>query len=206
MAESGHLGGMGHTGQVAQTPRSRQANPGPGRGTPRSRTSARPGERSRKPHVEPLPEQDVPKAMSRKPEPQPRANRAMTATWRLTVFLVVIAGICLVLATSLRVYFAQAQEIAAVRSEIAAERERIADMEDQLERWQDPEYVRSIARVRLGWVMPGEVGYRVIDADGNPLEGATMEDPEPEMKGEWYEKMWTSVRLADSPVEDEEQG
>lgn len=148
----------------------------------------------------------MPKAMSRTPEPQPRANRALTATWRLAVLLVVIAGISLVLATSLRVYFAQAQEIAAVRAEIAAEQERIADMEDQLERWQDPEYVRSIARVRLGWVMPGEIGYRVIDADGNPLEGATMEEPEPELQGEWYEKMWTSVQLADTPAEEEEEG
>ncbi|MBB1509643.1 septum formation initiator family protein [Tessaracoccus sp. MC1756] len=141
--------------------------------------------------------------MSARPAAPPRASRAMTATWRLAVLLVVIAGIGLVLAHSLRVYFAQAQELAAVRAEIAAERDRIADMEDQLERWEDPEYVRSIARVRLGWVMPGEVGYRVIDADGNPLEGATMAEQEPELQGEWYEKMWTSVKLTDTPVEEE---
>ncbi|GAA4896226.1 hypothetical protein GCM10025789_12410 [Tessaracoccus lubricantis] len=141
--------------------------------------------------------------MNPKPAPLPRASRAMAATWRLAVLLVVIAGIGLVLAHSLRVYFAQAQELAAVRAEIAAERERIADMEDQLERWDDPEYVRSIARVRLGWVMPGEVGYRVIDAEGNPLEGVTMTQEEPELQGEWYEKMWTSVKLTDSPAEEE---
>ena len=52
-------------------------------------------------------------------------------------------------------------------------------------------------------VMPGEIGYRVIDADGNPLEGATMDEPAPELQGEWYEKMWTSVKLADTPAEEE---
>lgn len=127
----------------------------------------------------------------------------MSATWRLVVLLAVIAGIGLVLANSLRVYFAQSSEIAAVRAEIATEQEKIAEMQDQLARWDDPEYVRSVARVRLGWVMPGETGYRVIDADGNPLEGATMEAPEAELQGEWYEKMWTSVKLADTPAEQE---
>lgn len=155
--------------------------------------------------MEPLPEQDVTEALNPKPTPQPRASRAMTATWRLVVLLVVIAGIGVVLANSLRVYFTQAAEIAAVRAEIAAEQERIADLQDRLERWDDPEYVRSVARVRLGWVMPGEVGYRVIGADGNPLEGASMTEPEPELRGEWYEKMWTSVKLADQPTDDEEQ-
>lgn len=145
----------------------------------------------------------MPKALNPRQAPAPRTGRALSATWRLVVLLAVIAGIGLVLANSLRVYFAQSTEIAAVRAEIAAEQERIADMQDQIQRWQDPEYVRSVARVRLGWVMPGEIGYRVIDADGNPLEGATMEEPEPELTGEWYEKMWTSVKLADTPAEEE---
>ncbi|MDO5675984.1 MAG: septum formation initiator family protein [Propionibacteriaceae bacterium] len=186
---------------MAQSPR--LSNSGPGRGTPRSRTSARPGERNRKPAVEPLPEQEVDRALSSKPAPPPRASRAVTATWRLVVLLAVVAGLGLVLANSLRVYFAQAAEIAAVRAEIVAEQDRIAEMQDQLARWDDPEYVRSVARVRLGWVMPGEIGYRVIDAEGNPLEGVTMEEPEPELTGEWYEKMWTSVKLADTPAEKE---
>ena len=142
--------------------------------------------------------------MDPKPAPAPRALRAASATWRLAVLLVVIAGIGLVLANSLRVYFAQAQEIAAVKADIAARQEQIADLEDRLTRWEDPDYVRSVARVRLGWVMPGEIGYRVIGADGQPLEGASIADAqEPEIPGLWWEKMWGSVRVADAPVEEE---
>lgn len=145
-------------------------------------------------------------AIDPKPAPPPRAPRASTATWRLAVFLVVIAGIAIVLANSLRVYFAQAQEIAAVKAEIAQRQEEIADFEDKLERWNDPEYVRSVARVRLGWVMPGEIGYRVIGADGQPLDGASMDDGEaPELQGQWWEKMWGSVALADQPAPEPEQ-
>ena len=148
-------------------------------------------------------EGDVGAAMSAKPSPAPRAQRAVTATWRLVVLLVVAAGIGMVLAHSLRVYFTQAEEIAAVKAEIAVEQDKIADLNDKLERWNDPAYVRSIARSRLGWVLPGEVGYRVLDADGKPLDGAAIELEAAEPPQLWWEKMWGSVQVADSPAEEE---
>lgn len=119
------------------------------------------------------------------------------------VLLAVVAGMAIVLANSLRVYFDQARQIAEVKTEIANEQERIADLEDRLARWDDPEYVRSVARVRLGWVMPGETGYRVIGADGKPIErlDAKAEKENPRV---WWEKMWGSVALADQPVEEEQ--
>lgn len=185
---------------MPQTPRNNPVTSGPGRGTPRSRTTARPGERTGRSRVRALEPDAVPQAMSADPTPVPRSQRAMTATWRLAVLVVVIAGIALVLANSLRVYFAQASELAEVRGQIAAEQDRIADLEDKLKRWEDPEYVKSIARVRLGWVMPGEVGYRVIGADGQPLDGAAIEEKAEEPPGQWWEKMWGSVRVADQPA------
>ena len=188
---------------MPQTPRNHKAASGPGRGTPRTRTTACPGERAHRPRIEPLDRDDVGQVLSDQPAPLPRAQRAMTATWRLIVLFIVIAGLLLVLATSLRVYFVQASELTAVREQIATEQERIADLEDQLNRWDDPEYVRSIARVRLGWVMPGEVGYRVLDADGKPLDGAAIELEAAEPPQLWWEKMWGSVQVADSPAEEE---
>ena len=135
----------------------------------------------------------------------PRAQRALSATWRLAVLGVVIAGLALVLAHSLRVYFAQSQEIAAVKVDIAVKQEQIAELEDKLNRWEDPQYVRSVARVRLGWVMPGEVGYRVIDADGRVLNGS--EDIEgvgsserSDLEARWWDKLAGSVRVVDEPV------
>lgn len=135
--------------------------------------------------------------------PIPRAQRAVAATWRLVVLCVVIAGLCLVLATSLRVFFAQAAELSTVRAQIAAEKEKIAGLEDNLERWDDPDYVKSVARQRLGWVMPGEIGYRVIGADGKPLDGDTISTGEQEpLPGLWWEKMWGSVKVADQIPEE----
>ncbi len=141
--------------------------------------------------------------MSDKPTPAPRAQRAITATWRLLVLLAVIAAIGLVLAHSLRVYFVQRAEIADLKVQIAQEQSNIADLNDQLERWNDPEYVRAIARERLGWVMPGEVGYHVLGADGKPLDGATIDAGEDEDAGTWWERMWGSVQVADQLAEEE---
>ncbi len=141
--------------------------------------------------------------MSDKPTPAPRAQRAITATWRLLVLLAVIAAIGLVLAHSLRVYFVQRAEIADLKVQIAQEQSNIADLNDQLERWNDPEYVRAIARERLGWVMPGEVGYHVLGADGKPLDGATIDGGEDEDAGTWWERMWGSVQVADQLAEEE---
>ena len=41
----------------------------------------------------------------------------------------------------------------------------------------DPDYVRTQARERLGWVVPGETGYRVVGADGKPLGGGLRSSP-----------------------------
>ncbi|HYU84265.1 MAG TPA: septum formation initiator family protein [Kribbellaceae bacterium] len=104
-------------------------------------------------------------------------------------------------AQSLRVWFDQHQQITALQQEIRDREKRVADLNNEIERWDDDAYVKAQARQRLGWVMPGEVGYRVIGADGKPV-GAP---PEPSTtpgadvdteKPTWYTKLWGSVRIA----------
>ena len=104
-------------------------------------------------------------------------------------------------ASSLRVFFEQRQEIAATEAEIAAHEQNISDLEAELKRWEDPEYVKAQARERLGWVVPGEKGYRVVGRDGKPLvPGAEVE---PEGGGDkpttWWEKLGGSMEAADGP-------
>ena len=96
-------------------------------------------------------------------------------TWRLLILGVVMAALAVTLAQSLRVYFAQAQETAMLREQIAQRQQEISTLEDQLARWKDPAFVKAEARSRLGWVMPGETGYRVIGADGKPIGGVAAD-------------------------------
>lgn len=136
------------------------------------------------------------------PPPPRMASRALGVTWRLLLLGVVVAVIAVTLAQSLRVYFVQSDQIAELRAEIETRHEQIAELEDKLERWEDPQFVEAQARERLGWVFPGEVGYRVIGVDGEPIGGDSdvLAVDETAPPGLWWEKMWGSVATADQPA------
>jgi hypothetical protein len=119
----------------------------------------------------------------------------------LTVVLLILT---ISYASSLRIYFAQAHEIAATKAQIADRQQRIAELESDVARWERPDYVRTQARERLGWVIPGETGYKVVDANGKPLGGGaeiTADTPEPQKPQDaWWDKLWGSVEAADQPA------
>ncbi|GAB3817097.1 septum formation initiator family protein [Tessaracoccus terricola] len=196
---------------MARVSRNKPTSTGPGSGSPRSRTAARPGERAANQRARTRPADPSSAVSGATPAspvtpPRPIASRALGVTWRLLLLGVVVAVIAVTLAQSLRVYFVQAEQIAELRAEIEATRAEIDELEDQLARWDDPAFVEAQARERLGWVFPGEVGYRVIGADGEPIGGdsdvfATEEETAP---GLWWEKMWGSVAVADQPVAEPE--
>ena len=176
---------------------------GPGRGSPRTRTAARPGERASRGRVtsRQVPAEDIDTAEQSTPPKRLMGARALGMTWRLIILAVVVAAVAVTLAQSLRVYFAQRQEIAQYREQIRTSQEEISELQDKLARWDDPDFVRAEARSRLGWVLPGEVGYRVIGVDGEAIGGdsevlATEQLP----AGLWWERVWGSVEIADIPV------
>lgn len=147
----------------------------------------------------------VPPAGSSPLGPSRRASRLRSSlTTRAVALVAVLLILTISYASSLRVYFAQTSDIAATRAEIAERQQRIAELQGGLARWDDPEYVRTQARARLGWVVPGEMGYRVVDAEGNPLGGgALIEASGPtlaEPRDAWWAKLWGSVAAADKPA------
>ncbi|HET9872344.1 MAG TPA: septum formation initiator family protein [Propionibacteriaceae bacterium] len=137
---------------------------------------------------------------------------ASSVTTRAVALAVVLLILTISYASSLRIYFAQRQEIASTEAEISQRQAQITGLQAELTRWNDPAYIQTQARARLGWVMPGERGYRVVDADGNPVGGGavinaerTKQEPPKEA---WWSKLWGSVEAADKPAprkEDEEK-
>ena len=79
-----------------------------------------------------------------------------------------------------------------------------------MRRWDDPDYVRTQARERLGWVVPGETGYRVVDADGKPLGGGSEitagTSRRDRRRSAWWSKLWGSVEAADKPAPPKTEG
>jgi cell division protein FtsB len=124
-------------------------------------------------------------------------------TARAIALAVVVVILTISYATSLRIYFAQAHEIAATKAEIAERQQRIRELQGDLARWDDEAYVRTQARERLGWVVPGETGYTVVDADGKPLGGGaaiSVETADQPAQDYWWSKLWGSVEAADQPA------
>jgi cell division protein FtsB len=137
---------------------------------------------------------------------QPRSEEATRRRSSLTTRAIALAVVFLILtisyASSLRIYFAQSAEIAATQQEITERQVRIADLQTDLTRWNDPDYVQTQARDRFGWVLPGETGYRVVGEDGQPLGGGEISQatkPSPP-KDAWWDKLWGSVQAADQPA------
>ncbi|AMS07289.1 septation ring formation regulator EzrA [Acidipropionibacterium acidipropionici] len=105
---------------------------------------------------------------------------------------------------SLGVYFNQKAELSRLADEEAQHKKSIASLQDELKRWDDPNYVRAQARSQLGWVVPGETGYRVIGKDGKMLGGGVSLEPAGDaatagQQNSWWRRMVGSIKTADSP-------
>ncbi|MEA5154419.1 septum formation initiator family protein [Raineyella sp.] len=123
---------------------------------------------------------------------------------RLVLLATVVGVLVISAAASLQIYFRQQRQLAELRTEITQRQAAIEDLNRQLAEWNDPAYVRQQARGRLGWVMPGETGYRVIGADGKPVEGARLEsqraDQATPAADAWWLKLWGTTTTADRPT------
>jgi hypothetical protein len=97
-------------------------------------------------------------------------------------------------ALPLRSWFAQRGELDALRADIAADQQAIAELERQLERWEDPTYIEAQARERLRWVKPGDIGFIVL---GDEDAEATTPDADAATAGFWWQRLWTSVEQVD---------
>lgn len=99
--------------------------------------------------------------------------------------------------SSLHAWWQARGDIQEARAEIAMREAAIENLQDEKIRWNDPAFVKQKARERFGWVMPGEVGYRVIGADGEVSGDAPSLDEPPDPEGrQWYDTLWGSVEAA----------
>jgi len=167
---------------------------GPGRGKPRARSQVR----------KPPSSAGTPKPATSDKPAAPLLQRGSSLTARAIALAVVLLILTISYATSLRIYFAQAHEIASTNAEITERQQRIRELQGELARWGDETYVRTQARDRLGWVVPGETGFAVVGADGKPLGGGakiTAETtPDESAQDAWWSKLWGSVQAADRPA------
>lgn len=102
--------------------------------------------------------------------------------------------------SSLHAWWSQRQDIQSTRAEIVMRTNAIKELRDDKARWSDRAFVEQQARERFGWVLPGEVGYRVIGSDGK-VQGnvPTLDSPPVPTTKQWYDRLWGSVVESGKP-------
>ena len=99
------------------------------------------------------------------------------------------------LSVPVRSWFAQRAQIASLRADVESAQLRVADLQDQKQRWEDPSFIAAEARRRLHFVLPGEVGYVTLGTEQDVISAEAAAGPgEP-----WYSALWGGVRQADAP-------
>lgn len=83
----------------------------------------------------------------------------------LALLAMIVLGV-VTLAPRVQTWFTQRQAIFMAQQSLEEAKKEVAQMQVERKRWEDPAYIRAQARDRLYYVMPGEVSYLVMDADG----------------------------------------
>jgi cell division protein FtsB len=124
-------------------------------------------------------------------------------TGRAAILVLVVAVLTVSYASSMRAFLQQRSHINTLKTQIADREASIEALESEKRRWDDPAYVEQQARQRLGYVMPGERTYLVLDQNGQPLQPeSSLADPDEVITTTptaWYDDAWASVELAGHP-------
>lgn len=121
------------------------------------------------------------------------------SNFRMLMLIAALLAVLFSIAMPFRSLIQQRREINALNAEISQSQTAIADLKNQKQRLRDPAYVEALARDRLNYVFPGEVGFVVLDEETSTevteVPGALV----PNDDSAWYSKLWASAQLADQP-------
>lgn len=107
-------------------------------------------------------------------------------------------ALALFLAPPIKNYFTQRAQISALKSQLSSDYAALDAARKELMLWQDPHYIKSQARERLHFVMPGERQYIVTGGDSTQEENSNdIKVVENLPEGQpWYTRMIASITKA----------
>lgn len=109
-------------------------------------------------------------------------------------FALVLFVLAWTLAPPAQRYFAQKAQINSVLAQVASNNQALADAAKELEKWRDPEYIKTQARERLHFILPGERQYIVTDPTEPTSEAPTTAVAKDIPRGlPWYNRLIASI-------------
>jgi cell division protein FtsB len=116
---------------------------------------------------------------------------------RALAFIVILFILTLAIAPPVKHYFTQRAQINSLESQLAADNVALQKAREELLRWQDPEYIKSQARERLHFVLPGERQYIVVEGSTTPSQENATEIASALTDGQpWYARLIASISEA----------
>lgn len=130
-----------------------------------------------------------------------KQQKTRTRSLKFFVLILVLMISFLGFGRPLHQWWAQQREIKSVEYQIEQAKQKNAELEEQLQRWGDKDYVASQARARLNYVMPGETQFRVVDPPGGAPKELTTTEPVHKQgpPRPWYLVVADTVDAADDP-------
>ena len=132
--------------------------------------------------------------MAASPRVSPRVN------FRALALVLVGVLVMLMLAVPLRSLIQERREIKILEQQVVSKQLIIDDLNNRKARLADPAYIQALARERLNYVFPGEIGFVVLDEETNTAITSVPGALVPNNDAAWYTKLWTSTKLADQPA------
>lgn len=123
-----------------------------------------------------------------------RGSSGRSGSGRAFALGIVLFLLALTLAPPAQRYFAQRSQISALQAQVDASSQALIDAARELELWRDPEYVKTQARERLHFVLPGERQYIVTDSDDSSVPQPTTAVAKDLPSGlPWYNRLISSI-------------
>ena len=150
------------------------------------------GARPRRPTTVPVASRD---AAASVPKARPRRLEMLKGDIvGVTIFISVVLVVLIAIAVPLRNYYNGRAEIARLEASIQAKEQQKADLQAEIDRYNDPDYVKQQARRRLGMMEPGETAWRIIDPRMDVGTVTTDRDEEIAPDTPWTSVMWDALR------------
>ena len=120
-----------------------------------------------------------------------RRRRTSNRVLALSAIFFILA---LTIAPPVKHYFTQRAQISALKAELSADNTALEKAREELLLWQDPEYIKSQARERLHFVLPGERQYIVTQGDSVGNQPSTTKIASSLADGQpWYSRLIASI-------------
>lgn len=122
---------------------------------------------------------------------------------RLAILAVLVIFLALSLATPLRAYFEQRGELEQLKIDIAHQEEKKAELQKMIGLYNNDDFIREQARLRLGMINKGETAWRIMDPGiAGSVDPDSLKVTEQEQVP-WYSQLWNGI--AQPEQEDQEQ-